>query len=291
MGSLGSSTQYTVHSTPTDTGTSSPHQIAEMKLIIFTIISTSSENDSRFEINYIYNHLKNLIDSPRTTLKSKKKNKMAQAQSLPTRVLSAMGCRPAHDQPDPAYRPDTLWGCSGFFDIREACPVCASSWEDLTPESKPTFRFECTHPICTTCHKGMKDSGRSMRCPLCRADENKSIVFHRCKSCGRLGHKNRASKQCPLHAQVLMEFILGQVEELEQTRYKLSTCEYRLKRTNELLNEKRDYYAKHQCKSNVEIDRLKRDLAVARSHSSAKLAEENKMLRRRLDSIAKLSEL
>ena len=215
---------------------------------------------------------------------------MAQTRNLYKRTLQAMGSR-GDGGTDPHYVPDRMaeevLGWRRQYPALPSCPVCSTQFNPLGG-LHPTFRFECDHCLCCSCHKGMKDSGRSMRCPLCRADENKSIVFERCKSCNQVGHKTRASKQCPLHVEALMGFILQQQAERDVLEEQRNRFEWRLERTQKEIDDNREYYAKDRCKFRDEIFGLKQDLAKARSHSKTKLVEENKMLRAKLDAITKL---
>ena len=147
------------------------------------------------------------------------------SEALYSRVLAVMYPDNA-EVPDPPYVPPHIEKTECWFNLldSETCPVCCELWDGFNPwdegtkDLHHTFRFKCDHPICTDCHKGMKDSGRTMRCPLCRAEEDKSITFPRCKACGKFGHKTRASKECPLNSERLMRYILTQEQDLIFTR-------------------------------------------------------------------------
>ena len=43
----------------------------------------------------------------------------------------------------------------------EECPVCMESYV-------PTASAQCGHHVCSTCCRGMRDTGRSLTCPMCR---------------------------------------------------------------------------------------------------------------------------
>ena len=49
----------------------------------------------------------------------------------------------------------------------DECPICLEPLEDL-PED-PNFQLPCNHRLHTECVKGLRKSGVSQACPLCRA--------------------------------------------------------------------------------------------------------------------------
>ena len=53
--------------------------------------------------------------------------------------------------------------CRIHFEVLEEdeCPVCLDDYI-------PAIKSVCGHHVCQSCLKGMKDSGRTVCCPLCR---------------------------------------------------------------------------------------------------------------------------
>ena len=49
----------------------------------------------------------------------------------------------------------------------EECCVCY--------ENTKTAVQGCKHPVCKTCFKGMKRSGRTLACPMCRGNMRKLV--------------------------------------------------------------------------------------------------------------------